>query len=263
MKKLIILAMVLGLLMSGCAYARIWQYEGSNIPTTKEEIEEALSQCEKTPEVEIAHKRANAWKVVQDSTVLIPWVGLGTGITAGSIATTYQKCLIECMKKAGYRYQKKMSNKARWDVLSDFDISEEEWINPRQLPKEYNNSVSASLSKEIAIKTHSFELPKEIAAFPGKWRGTWSGGGIDCILIVMEIDLKKAEIIYGNAEYITAKVILGDKPKIQFNRIYRGTSGYMGGRGWYTFEMQKNLKTLEGTAEWIQSISKVTLEKIE
>jgi len=138
MKKLFLLAMAIGLLVSGCAYARIWQHEDSKILTTKEEIEKNLSQCEKNPEVEIAHKRANAWKIVQDSTVWIPYVGLGMSLTAGNIATTYQKCLIECMKKAGYRYQKKMSNKARWDVLSDFDISEEEWINPWQPPKEYN-----------------------------------------------------------------------------------------------------------------------------
>ncbi len=132
MKRWTLVLLVGLVLMSGCAYARVWQHEGSNIPTTKEEIEEALSQCEKTPEVEIAHKRVNAWKIVQDSTVWIPFVGLGTNLTAGSIATTYQKCLIECMKKAGYRCQKKMSNKIRWDRLSDFDISEKEWIEEKR-----------------------------------------------------------------------------------------------------------------------------------
>lgn len=127
MRKIFLLGIVLWFLVSGCATARVWQQEGSNIPTSKEEVDKALSQCEKTPEVEVAHKRAQAWKAVQDSTVWIPYVGLGTGITASSLATTYQNLLIHCMQKSGYQYQKKISSKLKWDKMSDFDVSKEEW----------------------------------------------------------------------------------------------------------------------------------------
>jgi hypothetical protein len=129
------------------------------------------------------------------------------------------------------------------------------------------------LPKDIVIKPPSSELPKGIVALSGKWKGTWSGGGADFILVVTEIDLEKTEIIYANAadtrliaaacDYVTAKVILGDNPKIQFNRTIRSKSGQVGGKGWYTFEMQKDLKTLKGTVETPQATSKATLEKIE
>jgi len=133
-------------------------------------------------------------------------------------------------------------------------------------------SQNIPLPKDIEIKVPSPELPKEIIAFSGKWKGTWSGGGADLILVVTEIDLEKAEIIYANSDdrliaaacdYITAKVILGGNPKIQFIRTVRGKSGRVADKGWYTFEMQKDSKTLKGTGEFPQATSKATLEKIE
>jgi hypothetical protein len=133
-------------------------------------------------------------------------------------------------------------------------------------------SQNIPLPKDVEIKVPSAEIPKEIAAFSGKWKGTWSWGEADFILVVTEIDLEKAEIIYATSEagdtaaardYVTAKVIFGDNPKIQFSRLVRFKTGHVGSRGWYTFEMQKDLKTLKGVVEWPQFTSKATLGKIE
>ena len=121
------------------------------------------------------------------------------------------------------------------------------------------------------IKTPSPELPKEIAAFSGKWKGTWSGVGIHFTLIVTEINMEKAEIIYSTmgsskgaaaSEDITAKVILGNNPKIQFSRSVHGVRVGIGS-AWYTFEMQKDLKTLKGVAEGAKMSGTATLERIE
>jgi hypothetical protein len=130
------------------------------------------------------------------------------------------------------------------------------------------------LPKDIVIKPPSPELPKEIAAFSGKWKGKWDGK-IDFIVVVTEIDSEKAEIIYANAEYPstrlaaacayeTAKVISGEKPKIEFHMTIKFTAGTaVGGMGWYTFEMQKDLKTLKGVIKYPQATMKATLEKSE
>jgi hypothetical protein len=133
-------------------------------------------------------------------------------------------------------------------------------------------SQNIPLPKDIEVKVPSPALPKEIAAFSGKWKGTWSGGGADFILVVTEISLEKAEIIYANAEKdriaaacenITASVIIGDNPKIKFDRVTRLTTGRAGTRSWYTFELQKDLKTLKGILEGPQATLKATLEKTQ
>jgi hypothetical protein len=119
--------MLFVILMTGCARARVWQRGNSNILTSRQEIETALFRCEQSPDVQIAHKRANAWNTVSTSTVLIPFVGLALHLTEESVATQYENCLIECMKKAGYLYNKKRANKLNWNKMSDFDISMEQW----------------------------------------------------------------------------------------------------------------------------------------
>jgi hypothetical protein len=134
-------------------------------------------------------------------------------------------------------------------------------------------SQNIPLPKDIVIKPPSPELPKEIAAFSGRWKGTWSGGGADFILVVTEISLGKAEIVYANSEgqYIpeacdplTAKVIPGDSPKIQFNRIVRlKARRVLQPTFQYSFEMQKNLKTIKGILKEPKSTSNATLEKVQ
>jgi len=55
------------------------------------------------------------------------------------------------------------------------------------------------LPKDIVIKPPSPELPKEIVAISGKWKGAWDKE-VDFILVVTEIDSEKAEIIYACSE---------------------------------------------------------------
>ena len=108
------------------------------------------------------------------------------------------------------------------------------------------------LPENIEIKTPSPDLPKEIAAFSGKWKGSWQNQ-MDFILVIMEIDRDKAEVIYAFADapawgirnssydYYSAKVVSNKKPRIEFTG--RGLSS------WFTFEMETDLKTLKGTYE--------------
>ena len=133
------------------------------------------------------------------------------------------------------------------------------------------------LPKEIVIKAPSSELPKEIAAFSGKWKGSWRRV-MDIIIVVTEIDQEKAEIIYaypdtsvwnlgGRYIYETGKVIPGEKSKIQFRVSSGGTT--LGGNvlpasgAWITLEMQKDLKTLKAIFEGPKRTADGTLEKIE
>ena len=123
------------------------------------------------------------------------------------------------------------------------------------------------LPKEIEIKIPSPELPKEIAAFSGKWGGSWQKV-MDFIIVVTEINSEKAEVIYAYADtpvwriragydYYTATVIPGEKPRIEFRTPRTGA--------WVTFEMQKDLKALKGTYDRaaIGLHQKAVMEKIQ
>ena len=107
------------------------------------------------------------------------------------------------------------------------------------------------LPEDIKIVPPSADLPKEIAAFSGKWTGKWDGVQ-DSVLIVEEINNKEAKIILSQKEYagaieavdagyrrITAKVIIGAKPSIEFE-IIREDHPVV------TFQMQKDLNTIKG-----------------
>jgi len=138
-------------------------------------------------------------------------------------------------------------------------------------------SQSIPLPKDIVIKAPSSELPKEIAAFSGKWKGSWRGI-MDIFIVVTEIDQEKAEIIYaypdtsvwnlrGTYFYETGKVIPGEKSKIQFRLSSGGTTltgvKLPGAGAWITLEMQKDLKTLNGKFEGPKRNADGTLEKTE
>jgi len=121
------------------------------------------------------------------------------------------------------------------------------------------------------IKAPSPEVAKEIAAFSGKWKGAWSGGGVDFTLIVREITAEKALVTYANkgnqnfveaSNDVEARVIPGSNPKIQFNLAARGVRGGTV-NCWFTFEMQRDLRTLKGVADAGPMSGKATLEKIE
>jgi hypothetical protein len=123
------------------------------------------------------------------------------------------------------------------------------------------------LPKEIQIKSPSPDLSKEIAAFSGKWGGSWEKR-LDFILIVKEIDQEKAEVIYAwggsRSDYniFTAKIISGKEPRIEFWSSGMGPQATRTKRFW-TFEMQKDLKTLKGTYDSDWGIWKTIAEKID
>lgn len=120
------------------------------------------------------------------------------------------------------------------------------------------------LPKDINIVAPAADLPRELAAFSGKWIGKWDGV-YDSVLIVEEINDRKAKIILANEHYsgpmgigaaeaieggyrrILAKVSNNPKPTIEFelNRLDRPV---------VTFQMQKDLKTIKGFWVYISDL---------
>lgn len=104
------------------------------------------------------------------------------------------------------------------------------------------------LPKDIRIVPPPADLPKEIAAFSGKWTGKWDGVQ-DSVLIVEEINDQEAKIILSQREYpgpieegyrrIIAKVGSSPTPNIEFEMI-RSDHPVV------TFQMQKDLNTIKG-----------------
>jgi len=145
-------------------------------------------------------------------------------------------------------------------------------------------SQNIPLPKDIEIKAPSPGLPKEIAAFSGKWKGKWEGK-VDFILVVTEIDSQKAKIIYATSEskLLTSQGVWSDDPAYciyekgeivssrgKFQIQFQGKARQAGDSvisPWFNFEMQKDLKSIKGILEykfpWTQYTFKSTLEKIE
>jgi hypothetical protein len=105
------------------------------------------------------------------------------------------------------------------------------------------------LPNDINIIPPSPDLPKEIAGFSGKWRGTWSYGA-DAILVVEEIHDTWAKVVYSQGDVprynvaarfwrFRCKTIPGPKPKLEWTPP--------GGRP-VNFEMRDS-NTLEGTQD--------------
>jgi hypothetical protein len=132
--------------------------------------------------------------------------------------------------------------------------------------RETEISKSVPLPKKIQIIQPTGDLPKEIAAFSGRWEGEWEEGARQAksVLIVEEINAAKAKVIYGwsgygnvRADYslFTAKVIPGIKPKIEFSSKFRD----------FSFEMGEDLKTIHGTNRPRKGVNwpTITMKKIE
>ena len=160
MKKiLIVLAMVLGLLVSGCATSRVWQNNNIKTPSTKEEVISALDKCESTEIVSSAHKKCHAWRIESWSTVLIPFVNFIGIIGLKSAQTDYAGALVNCMREENFNYFE-YSEGLNWDYHSGHDISKSEWLE-KQKPKEEDTykyrtrplpeSKSLSSDKELFI----------------------------------------------------------------------------------------------------------------
>ena len=65
------------------------------------------------------------------------------------------------------------------------------------------------LPTDIEIVSPPLDLPKEIAAFSGKWKSNWEGD-LEAILIVEEIAPQKATVIYA----------WGDGPRVNVTQGY-------------------------------------------
>ena len=120
------------------------------------------------------------------------------------------------------------------------------------------------LPKDIHVVSPPADLPKEIAAFSGKWTGKWDGI-IDSVLIVEEINDKEARIIVASESYsgpmmigapeaiqggymrVLARVGTNPKPNIEFE-IKKLDQPVV------TFEMQKDLKTIKGFWTYISDL---------
>jgi len=82
--------------------------------------------------------------------------------------------------------------------------------------KETEISRNIPLPKNIKIVSPMPNIPIEVAAFSGRWEGTWEGvRPLDSILVVETIEPEKAKVIYAwggpSRDYsrYTAKIVSG------------------------------------------------------
>jgi hypothetical protein len=112
------------------------------------------------------------------------------------------------------------------------------------------------LPTDIHIVTPPADLPREIAAFSGKWTGKWDGV-LASVLIVEEINDTEAKIILCQGNYsgpegigvgeaiepgcrrILAKVSIDPQPNIEFE-LKRSDHPVV------TFQMHRDLTTIKG-----------------
>lgn len=127
--------------------------------------------------------------------------------------------------------------------------------------KETEISRNVPLPKNIKIVSPMPNVPIELAAFSGRWEGTWEGvRPLDSILIVETIEPEKAKVIYawggprGDYSRYTAKIVSGTRPKLEFFSPYSK----------FVFEMGEDLKAIHGLRETTdRRINKVIMKKIE
>lgn len=127
--------------------------------------------------------------------------------------------------------------------------------------KETEISQQVPLPRKITIVPPSPDLPKEIAAFSGRWEGFWEVNNLPTIIIVEEINLNEAKVIhawgkgvYFPADYERFKVKVIGK-EIQFTA--RGCQ--------FKFIMDEDLKTIRGARQCVGGgiSSSITMKKIE
>ena len=167
MRKLITLAMVLGLLVSGCATSRVWQSRDTKEPSSNEEVAIAIKNCESTEIVTNAHKTVHTWRVVAWSTICLWPVGIIGIIGEQSAQKDYVGALVNCMREANFDYFE-YTKGINWDYHSGSDMSKSEWLD-YQTPKPKNLEPSKSTSNQPRRGTDTgwegqkeYELHKEI-----------------------------------------------------------------------------------------------------
>lgn len=58
-------------------------------------------------------------------------------------------------------------------------------------------AAATPLPPDVNVQAPAASAPKEIAAFSGKWIGSWGGGTLDGTLVVEQIQGREAVIIYS------------------------------------------------------------------
>ena len=134
MKKLMLLATVIGLLVSGCATSRVWQSRDTREPSSNEEVAIAIEKCESTEIVTNAHKTVHTWRVVAWATVCLWPVGIIGIVGEQSAQKDYVGALVNCMREANFEYFE-YTKGINWDYHSGSDMSKSEWLDD-QKPKE-------------------------------------------------------------------------------------------------------------------------------
>jgi len=131
--------------------------------------------------------------------------------------------------------------------------------------KETEISRFVPLPRNINIIPPSADLPKEIAAFSGRWEGIWDSRELKSVFVVEKIDSKKAKIIYGwssygsvRADYVrdTMNIVLSDaKPKLESITQHNI----------FSFEMCEDLKTIRGIRTSRQGLysNSIIMKKVE
>lgn len=135
--------------------------------------------------------------------------------------------------------------------------------------KETDISKFVPLPPKIEIIPPPPDLPKEVAAFSGRWEGIWEGD-VKSVLIVEKINLEEARCIYGWGRTSGAiggysrwktKIFTGLKTKIEYSSHGQyGTTKFI-------FEMGEDLKTIFGLRQFegrrLPYTNKIIMKKVE
>lgn len=126
--------------------------------------------------------------------------------------------------------------------------------------KETDISREVPLPKKITIVPPSPELPKEIAAFSGRWEGRWEVNSLAGVLIVEEINLKEAKVIsgWGKGVYYPA----------DYERVKAKVAGkeirFTAKNCQFSFKLNEDLNSIHGERSCPGGISSpITMKKIE
>ena len=128
-------------------------------------------------------------------------------------------------------------------------------ISPK-VPLPYNYA-------EIKITPAAADLPKEIAAFPGRWEDVWEDG-TPAVLIIKKISATKSELIYG---WGTTRYGLGDflslSARVWIDKGKAYMEAYLNQYVTLIFEMDDSFQVIHGRSiRKNGSGQKITLKRI-
>lgn len=115
----------------------------------------------------------------------------------------------------------------------------------------------------LNIVTPDANLPKEITSFSGVWEGIWGDMLLPSQLVVEQIDLKQAIVVYGWADHPQGR-FKGGWSRQTAKVIPPRTIEWGGGdRPKFSFTMDKNLNNISGKRVFQNEISYIDMLKTE